>query len=111
MKTIKGLNLGVRLLLEVSILIIIGYWGFHSDTTTGKMGLGIGGPLLIALVWSLFGAPKAPYLLKGGARYMLELFLFALSVLSLFFLKHINLALNYLGIILLNRFLMMIWKQ
>ena len=60
MEAIKGLNLGVRFLLELCILVILGYWGFKTGgQTITKILLGIGSPILFAVVWGAFLAPKS----------------------------------------------------
>jgi len=56
----KSTNLAVRFLLELFALGSLGYWGFVSGgNTVAKIALGLGAPLLAAVVWGLFVAPKA----------------------------------------------------
>jgi hypothetical protein len=39
----------------------LGYWGFKTcGGTIAKMGLGIGAPLVAAVVWGAFVSPRAP---------------------------------------------------
>jgi hypothetical protein len=62
MVALKSINLGVRFLLELCMLAAVGYWGFK--TSSGwllKTLPGIGTPLLIAVIWGSFVAPKAAY--------------------------------------------------
>ena len=73
METIKLLNEAVRFFLELCILIILGYWGFKTGNSTfTKILLGIGSPLLFAVIWGIFLAPKSatrlqePWLLIAG---------------------------------------------
>ena len=48
MEIIKGTNLLLRFLLE---LCAVGYWGFKTGSgIAAKIGLGIGAPLVIAVV-------------------------------------------------------------
>ena len=66
MDALKSINLAVRFLLELCVLAAVGYWGFK--TSSGwflKILLGIGAPLLIAVIWGMFGAPKANLQLHG----------------------------------------------
>jgi len=66
MDAIKMLNLLVRFLLELCLLAAIGYWGFETHSSWGwKILLGIGLPLLIAVLWGMFLAPKSAYRLGG----------------------------------------------
>lgn len=66
MDSLKVINLAVRLLLEICALIAVGYWGFK--TGSGwllKILFGIGAPILIAVLWGMFGAPKSVYPFQG----------------------------------------------
>ena len=67
-------NLALRFLLELCALGALGYWGFKIGRgLIVKVGLGIGAPLLAALVWGTLGAPDAPVLLPGLLHLLLEL--------------------------------------
>jgi hypothetical protein len=76
MDVLKALNLLVRFLLELCMLAAVGYWGFktHSGWTM-KIIFGIGLPVVIAVLWGLFIAPKATYPLSGISYLTLELIL------------------------------------
>ncbi len=112
MDILKSLNLLVRFLLELCMLVAVGYWGFetHSDWTT-KIIFGIGLPVLIAVVWSLFTAPKAPYHLTGVAHIVLSLILLGLGAVALFAAGKVNLGWAYLVILIVNQILLIVWKQ
>lgn len=61
-------NLAIRFLLELCALATLGYWGFH--TGQGfllRLGLGLGSPLALAVLWGMFGSPNAAYPLHGGS--------------------------------------------
>lgn len=81
MDILKGLNLLVRFLLELCMLVAVGYWGFktHSGWPM-KILLGIGLPVLIAVLWGLFMAPKAVYPLSGASHLAVSLTLFLVQV-------------------------------
>src|SRR5689334_23481657 len=60
MNTLHAANLGLRFLLELCMLAALGYWGFQAgDGPVLKIVLGLGAPLLAAVVWGLFIAPRA----------------------------------------------------
>ena len=112
MDTLKSTNLAIRFLLEICVLISVGYWGFK--TNSGwllKILLGIGGPLLIAIIWGMFGAPKATYHLNGLMRLALEVLVFGSGVVALYTTKNYSLAWGFSAIIIINRVLMFIWGQ
>ena len=54
-------NLMVAFLLELCALGALGYWGVRAGgVPVAKAALGIGAPLLAAVLWGLFAAPRAP---------------------------------------------------
>ena len=51
-------NLTVAFLLELCALAALGYWGLRTASGPAtKAALGIGAPLLAAVLWGLFAAP------------------------------------------------------
>jgi uncharacterized protein DUF2568 len=66
LELIKGANLLLRLLLELFALGALGYWGFKTgNETIAKIGLGVGAPLVAAVVWGAFLSPRAAIALPG----------------------------------------------
>jgi hypothetical protein len=54
-------NLTVAFLLELCALAALGYWGLRAASgPAAKAALGIGAPLLAAVLWGLFAAPPRP---------------------------------------------------
>ena len=53
-------NLALRFVLEITALVIAGYWGFYFHE--GFMGylVGIGTPLLMGTVWGVFAVANDP---------------------------------------------------
>lgn len=50
----------VALLSELAALAALGYWGFTvPDGTVARVLLGIGLPVVAAVLWGLFAAPRA----------------------------------------------------
>ena len=112
MDALKSINLAFRFLLEICVLISVGYWGFKTDSGwILKTLLGIGVPLLIAIIWGTLGAPKAAYHLTGFSLLALEVVVFGSGVAALFATKNYSLAWVFVVIIIVNRFLMFVWKQ
>jgi hypothetical protein len=112
MDALKSLNVGIRFLLEICILISVGYWGFNTNSGwVLKILLGIGAPLLIAVVWGTFGAPKAAYHLSGFMLLALEVLVFGSGVAALFATKNYSLAWVFAAVIIINRILMFFLKQ
>ena len=112
MDALKSINVAVRFLLEMCILIAIGYWGFKTGSGWFlKILLGIGVPLLIAMIWGTFGAPKATYHLNGFNLLLLEVIVFGSGVAALYVTKNYSLAWGFAAIVIANRILMFVWEQ
>jgi Protein of unknown function (DUF2568) len=58
---LKGLLLTARFGLEIGALVVLAFWGFATGGWLAKVVLGIGAPLVAAVVWGLFVSPKARY--------------------------------------------------
>jgi hypothetical protein len=73
-------NLTVRFLLEIVMLIVLGYWGWHSTGDWVKYIAAGGLPLIAAVLWGIFRIPDdpkpAPVAVPGIVRLILELILF-----------------------------------
>lgn len=85
------LNLALRFLLEVAALVAIGYWGFDQHSGIWRFVVGIGGPVIAAVIWGTFAVPddpsrsgRAPVPIPGVLRLVLELSLFGFAVWALY---------------------------
>ena len=57
---LRSVNLVVRLLCELALLVALAVWGFHAGSgLAGDLVLGLGAPLLAAVVWGLWVAPAS----------------------------------------------------
>jgi hypothetical protein len=106
MDILKTLNLLIRFFLELCMLAAVGYWGF----TTGsgwfmKALLGMGLPILIAVLWWL------AWRLSGLSRLVLELTLLSSGAVALFLSGRPGLAWIYTAILVVNKALLVLWKQ
>jgi hypothetical protein len=94
------------------MLTAVGYWGFKTQSGWPmKILLGIGVPVLIAVLWGMFIAPKATYHLSGISRELLELVLFGSGAVALFSSGKANLALVYAAVLVVNKILLFAWRQ
>ena len=107
----KSANLLVRFLLELLALGALCYWGFTSvENIVARVILGVGAPLLAAVVWGLFVAPKAAIPLNMPLRLVPEILVFGSAVLALFDTGHPVLGISLLIIATVNRVLVLAWE-
>ena len=107
MIVIKSLNLLIRFLLELRMLGVVAYWG----STTGDgvaMGalLGVGAPLLMAVMWGLLISPKATVELPPVAWVALQAVLFGAAAIALATFASPALAAAFLLVVVANGALM-----
>ncbi|GJQ36896.1 MAG: hypothetical protein JETCAE01_29060 [Anaerolineaceae bacterium] len=112
MEVLKLINIGLRFLLELCILAIFGYWGFTTGSNIFmKFVLGLGAPILLAVVWGTFLAPKSPLRLHEPWLFLLELVVFGIATWALYNTGKADLTVVFGGIYILNKILMVIWRQ
>ncbi|EOP51376.1 hypothetical protein IKQ_03986 [Bacillus cereus VDM053] len=109
---LQAFNIALRFMLELCVLGIVGYWGFRVGTITViKVTLAIILPVIVAIIWALFGAQHAEWEVQGILHVLLEIIVFGVGVVALYHLKHYMLASGLAIIIVVNRMLMFIWNQ
>ena len=112
LELIKSANLGLRFLLELCVLVALGYWGFKTGRALiGKSALGIGAPLVVAVVWGVFVSPNAAVALAWPVHLLLELVIFGLAAATLYAAGRPSLAWVLAVVFVINRILMYVWEQ
>jgi hypothetical protein len=82
--TLRSVNLAVRLLCELGLLVALAVWGVHAGSgLAGDLVLGLGAPLLAAVIWGLWVAPASRRRLADPVRLLVEVLLFAAGVVAL----------------------------
>src|ERR1700760_3474331 len=80
-------NLLVRFLMELVMLAVFGYWGYHHFPRWQGVAAAVALPLLAAVLWGVFRIPNdprpAPVAIPGPLRLLLEWALFAWAVWAL----------------------------
>ncbi len=88
-----GVNLGVRVLLELAMLVALGWVGGEIGSSwVLRVAMAIALPLIAALVWGVFIAPKAPRRLTDPAKLLVEVVLFSAAAVGLAVVGHPVLA-------------------
>jgi hypothetical protein len=102
------LNLGFRFFLEISMLGILGYWGWHLKEGWPSYLAALGIPITAAVLWGVFRIPNdpkpAPVRIPGIVRILLEFGLFGFATWALYDLQAGNLGL-ILGLIVFFHYL------
>lgn len=95
------LIMAIRFVLEILALIIVGIWGYRNGNLIGAIGL----PLIVAVIWAIFGSPGAPYKLHGIYKILLELSIFLVASYFLYKLGHSVMAMTFAGVAIITSFL------
>jgi hypothetical protein len=100
---IKYANLGLAFLLELCVLAALAFWGIHTgESTLAKIALGVGTPLVAAILWGIFASPRAPMLVPLPWHRLLEVAFFGAGVLALFLAGQPLLAIIFLVLLVVN---------
>jgi hypothetical protein len=73
-----------RFFLELATLASLAYWGFSEFGGVAQWVLGLGAPLLVAVVWGRFVSPKASHPTVDPVRFLIEFLVFGSGVAALF---------------------------
>lgn len=112
MVIVKSINLLVRFLIELCALGALGYWGFHSENVIFiKSVYGIGAPMLAAVIWGMFVAPRASVEVPGWLRLLIEIVVLGSAALALYFANLPTLCFIYTVVVTINRILLTVWDQ
>ena len=112
MNALKIANLALAFLLELCALAAFAWWGYQTGQGAPmKITLAIGAPLLVAVFWGLFVAPRAVFTLPPRWRFALALVVFGAAAIALNMTGQTALAWIFLIAAILNRLLILVWKQ
>ena len=112
MHNLRNANLALRFVLELFALGALAYWGFEAGGgLLTKVALGLGAPLLAAVAWGLFVAPRARFSLPLAGRLAVELAVFGSGTAALWASGHAALAATLAAGAAMNRALIGLWSQ
>jgi hypothetical protein len=106
LSTVRLLNLGLKFVLEITALACLGIWGATIAHGPAAVILAIGLPLLTAVLWGTFAAPKARRRLPLRLRVPFELSVFAVAAVALWRSESATPAVTFAGLVLLNALLL-----
>lgn len=108
----KSANLALSFILELCMLIALGYWGFKTgNAVLTQILLCLGAPLLAAAVWGVLLAPASPRRLREPFHLTLELIIFALAIVALYIAGQPTLAGIFAVVYVINVVLRLVWRQ
>ncbi|MCX6046607.1 MAG: YrdB family protein [Chloroflexi bacterium] len=107
MALLKYINLALAFLLELCMLVALGYWGFSSGQSwLSQFGLGLGAPILVAVIWGIFLSPRATVPLASPLKFSLEVIVFGCAVVALVAAHQPNWAWAFALVVLLNKIML-----
>lgn len=103
MQILKSLNQVIQFLVEMVMLVALGYGGFQlGKTTFSKYLFAVSIVGIVIVLWWLFAAPKAPYRLDLPFRLFFKLALFFIAAFLLYESGQSNLAIIFAVIAFVN---------
>jgi hypothetical protein len=109
---LKNANLVLAFLLELCVLVALGYWGLQTGQgLIAKIGLAIGAPVAAVVFWALFGAPKAVWALPGPWHLIVAVVFFGAAAVALFAAGQRQLAVAFALVVVINHILVYVWGQ
>lgn len=103
------LNLFIRFILEIVVLITVGMWGWHQDTSWLRYIYALGLPAVLATIWGIFAVPndpcrsgKAPVPTQGWVRLIIELGFFAFGTWILYDMEYFWMSLGFGSVVFIH---------
>lgn len=107
MLVFKYIVFGLFFAMELCALGAFSYWGFHMNKGWFiNTVFGIGTPLLVAIFWGTFIAPKATFAVAIPIRILLQSIVFALATTALFAAGKGKLAIIFGVVVVIEMILM-----
>jgi len=109
---LKNINLLLRFLLEITVLVSVGYWSFNLYVNwIMKIIICLFTIVVISTVWGSFIAPNSSHQIKMPYRLLVELLIFGIGVGAFYFAGRIRWSILFAGLVLVNLFFLFLWKQ
>jgi hypothetical protein len=80
---LRGATLTARFLCELAMLAALAFWGYVVGEGVWAWLLGLAAPLVAAIVWGTFVAPRAKVPVPAPVRVAIELVLYAAAAAGL----------------------------
>jgi hypothetical protein len=83
MRGLRGVTLTARFVCELAMLAALAYWGYVVGEGVWAWVLGLAAPVVAAIVWGTFVAPRAMVPVPAPVRVAIELVLYAAAAAGL----------------------------
>ena len=80
---LRGVTLTARFICELGMLAALAFWGYVVGEGVWAWVLGLAAPVVAAIVWGTFVAPRARLPVPAPVRVAIELVLYALAAAGL----------------------------
>jgi hypothetical protein len=104
-------NLALKFLLEVAALAAFAFWGASTGEMPLSLALAISTPVVAAIAWGVFAAPKSKRRLPLPSRVRFEVIFFVAAVLALLSAGAPGLAVAMAVLVILNTTLLTVLGQ
>lgn len=109
---LKTANLALSFGLELVMLGALAIWGIVTgDTTLSRWVLGLGSPVLAAVIWGIWLAPRSDLRLEVPWLVMAQLVIFAVAAVALYIAGYPRFAISFALLVALNVTLTTVWQQ
>jgi hypothetical protein len=83
LRGLRGVTLTARFLCELAMLAALAFWGYVAGDGVWAWLLGILAPVVAAVIWGTFVAPRAKLPVPGPVRVAIELALYGAAAAGL----------------------------
>ncbi|GAA0690439.1 hypothetical protein GCM10010193_50990 [Kitasatospora atroaurantiaca] len=102
-RALHVVNEGLAFLLELGALFALGRWGFHTGSgVVVHVLLGLGAPLLAAVAWGLFAAPKARVVVPLAGVLIVKFLVFGAATAGLYAVGRHGIAIAFGAVAAVN---------
>jgi Protein of unknown function (DUF2568) len=99
----RAVNLTVAFLIEVVALVAFAWWGFHlSEAGWVRALVGVGVPIVTAVAWGLFLAPRATFKLPRVVQLVLKAVVFGAATAAIIASSSLLLGIVFAAIVVVN---------
>jgi hypothetical protein len=100
---VHAVNEGLAFVLELLALGALAWWGADAGGgLAAKVALGAGAPVLAAVAWGLFAAPRARFRVPLAAVLVVKAIVFGLAAVALAATGRAGLAIAFAAVVVLN---------